>query len=60
MLSSVSFLLLFHGEMVLGLMASFLLALIVFPAAAFWLWLRPPRVSGNDVGFITNRNCRIC
>jgi hypothetical protein len=30
--------------MVLGLLASFLLALIVFPAAAFWLWLRPPRM----------------
>jgi Cu/Ag efflux pump CusA len=36
-------LLLLHGEIVVGLMASFLLALIVFPVAAFWLWKRPPR-----------------
>ncbi|HXG86645.1 MAG TPA: hypothetical protein VNI84_21685 [Pyrinomonadaceae bacterium] len=42
MMSNVNFLLLLHGEVVVGLMASFLIALIVFPAVAFWLWKCPP------------------
>jgi len=42
MMSSVKLLLFLHGEIVVGLMASFLLALLVFPAVAFWLWKRPP------------------
>ncbi len=42
-MSSVKFLLLLDGDLVVGLMAGSLLGLIVFSAAAFWLWKRPPR-----------------
>lgn len=43
MMSSVKFLLLLDIDLIVGLMASFLLALIVCSAAIFWLWKRPPR-----------------
>lgn len=43
MILSVKFLLLLHGDLVVGLMAGSLLGLIVFSAAAFRLWKRPPR-----------------
>lgn len=43
MMSSVKFFLLLHGDLVIGLMASSLLALTVFSIAAFLLWKRPPR-----------------
>lgn len=42
-MSSVKFLLLLHGDLLLGLMAGSLLGLIVSSAAVFWLWKRPPR-----------------
>ena len=35
-------LLLFHGEIIVQLAASILLAFLIFLALALWLWLRPP------------------
>jgi len=35
-------LLLFHGEIIVQLAASVLLAFLIFLALALWLWLRPP------------------
>ena len=42
-MSSVKFLLLLDIDLIVGLMASSLPALVVFSAATFWLWKRPPR-----------------
>lgn len=39
----MKFLILPDSDLVLGLLMGSLFALIVFSAAAFWLWKRPPR-----------------
>jgi hypothetical protein len=42
-MSREEFLLFLDSDLALGLMAGSLLALIVWSAAIFWLWKRPPR-----------------
>lgn len=41
-MANVNFLL-FHGDLLLGLLATSVVGLVVFSVSIFWLWNRPPR-----------------